>query len=174
MKRRTRLTIWWSLGIFACLVLFAVLWVRHVYHYTPAEVIQDVKAGLAAKDAPQPVERFLEVRYGPLTEPANRQRAFLDFFNIGHIKGLYFISSHEPEARRKEHTADMARWIANYRRQMTPEDKQALRARLGADGGKALVQAATAQYMSQDVRYRAIAAPVITELLATLTEVQKP
>ena len=47
---------------------------------------------LNAATATQPVEKFLELRYGPLTDPANRQRAFLDFFNIGHIKGLQILA----------------------------------------------------------------------------------
>jgi hypothetical protein len=174
MKRRTRLILVWSFVLITCLAVGVVLRVRYLYHYTPVEAIQDVKAGIAARNAPEPVTRFLELRYGSLTEPENRQKAFLDFFNIGHIKGLQYITSHLPEAKRKEHTAAMARWVASYRRQMTPAEKAALRTSLGADGGKAIVQAATAQYLSQDVHYRATTAPVITELLTTLTEIQKP
>ena len=60
--------------------------------------MEDVRAGLKARNIKEPqarVEAFLEARYGPLTEPANRQRAFLDFFNQDHIKGLNFIVSHK-------------------------------------------------------------------------------
>ena len=67
----------------------------------------------------------------------------------------------------------MAAWIAQYRTNLSAAEREALRAQLGADGGKAIVQAATAQYMSQDARYRATAAPVITELLTTLTDIQQ-
>ena len=174
MKPRTRRWLWVAVAALACLSLMAVWWVHHFHRYTPAEVVADVRAGIAARHAAQPVERFLELRYGPLTDSANRDRAFLDFFNLGHIQGLQFISSRLTTEQRKEHSAAMAQWIAQYRTNLTSEERQALRARLGADGGRAIVQAATAQYLSQDVHYRATSAPVITQLLTTLTEIQKP
>ena len=159
------------------LVLAAVgtaLWVRHFQRYTPAEVLLDVRAGIAAKDAPKPVERYLELRYGPLTDPANRQRAFLDFFNVGHIQGLHVLVQHAPESRRAEGIHGMAQWIADYRRTMTPAERQALGNFLRSDAGRTAVQQATAQYLSHDVRYRHATASVIAELMTTLAAVQQP
>ena len=174
MKTRTRRLLWVALALAASLGLATAWWVRRFHRYTPAEVVADIRAGIAARHDPQPVERFLELRYGNLADPTNRQNAFLDFFNLGHIQGLQLLSSHLTTDQRKEHSAAMARWIAQYRTTMTAAERQALRDRLGEDHGHAIVRAATSQYLSQDVHYRATSAPVITELLTTLAEIQKP
>jgi hypothetical protein len=174
IKRRTKVILW-SGGVgLALLALVAVWWHRSFQSYTPAEVAQDLRAAVAARNAPKPVERFLELRYGPLTEPANRQKAFLDFFNVGHIEGLQILVSRAPESRRQASINAMAQWVADYRRTMSTDEKQSLREHLGSDQGRATLQQATAKYLSQDVRYRAATAPVIAELMATLAEVQKP
>ena len=149
-------------------------WMRIFRRYTPVEVVQDLRAAVAARNAPKPVERFLELRYGPLTDPANRQKAFLDFFNVGHIEGLQILVSRAPESRRQASIKAMAEWVSDYRRTMSPEERQALREHLSSDSGRATLQQATAKYLSQDVRYRGATAPVIAELMATLAEVQKP
>ena len=120
------------------------------------------------------MERFLELRYGPLTDPANRQRAFLDFFNVGHIKGLNILGSRMPSDRRQSNITAMAQWVANYRATMTSEEKAALGSYVTSPVGRATLQQATAQYLQQDVRYRAGSAPVIQELMTTLATVQKP
>ena len=153
-------------------VLATALWVHHFKRYTPAEVFLDLRAGIAAKDAPKPVERFLELRYGPLTDPANRRNAFLDFFNVGHIQGLHLLVERMPESRRAESIQGMAQWIANYRRTMTPAEKHALGSYLRSGEGCMAVRQATAQYLSHDVRYRDATASVIAELMATLAAVQ--
>lgn len=154
--------------------LGSALWIHQFRHYTPAEAVQDVQAALAARNAPKPLERFLELRYGTLTDPANRQKAFLDFFNVGHIKGLNYLVTRMPPARQQANIKATAVWIANYRQNMTPEEKQSLRNYLQTDAAHATLQQATSQYLSHDVRYRSASAPVIAELLTTLVEVQKP
>ncbi len=154
--------------------LAVVYWLHRFQHYTPAEVRADIRAAIGAKDSPKRVERFLELRYGPLTDPANRQRAFLDFFNPGHIEGLHLIVSHTPEHMKQENNLAMAAWVAEYRRTMTPQEKQALGTFFGSDAGRATLQRAAAQYLRQDAHYRASSAPVIRELMATVAAVQHP
>lgn len=55
----------------------------------------DIRAGLAAHAIQDPdarLLRYLEARYGSMDDPAHRQDAFLDFFNLDHIKGLQLLS----------------------------------------------------------------------------------
>jgi hypothetical protein len=174
LTRGTRIIVWVGVVGVTVLTLAVVLWIRTFHRYTPMEVVQDIRAGLAARHAPQPVERFLELRYGPLTEPANRQKAFLDFFNVGHIEGLQILVIHMRDGERQTNIAAMARWVAGYRRTMSPKEKQALNARLSTADGRRMLQQATAQYLRQDVHYRAATAGVITELMTTVVAVQKP
>jgi hypothetical protein len=173
MTRKARITV--RIGTIGVVVLAVaiILWVRRFHHYTPIEVVRDLQAGIAARNAPRPVERFLELRYGSLTEPANREKAFLDFFNVGHIEGLQILVRRAPESRRPVAIAAMAQWVADYRQNMTAEEKESLRSYLGTPAGRTTIQEATAKYLSQDVHYRAATAPVIRELMTTLAEVQK-
>jgi len=174
LTRRAKIIVWVGVVGLALLTLAVALWIRTFHRYTPMEVVQDIRAGLAARHAPQPVERFLELRYGPLTEPANRQKAFLDFFNVGHIEGLQILVVHMQSAERQTNIAAMANWVAEYRRTMSPEEKQALKARLSTANGRQMLRQATAQYLRQDVHYRAATAGVIRELMTTVAAVQTP
>ena len=175
MKSKTRKLLWAVAAIVILIAVGTTLWIRRFHDYTPVEVLQDVRAGLQARDAPQPVEKYLELRYGPLTDPANRQRAFLDFFNIGHIKGLSFLTSHMESEERRACTAAMAQWVADYRTTMTPDEREALGTYVRSDAGRVNVQRATAQFLLQeDVRFRASTAAVIQELMTTVAAVQKP
>jgi hypothetical protein len=152
----------------------AVVWRRQFYDYTPAEALLDLQAAVKVRKGPQPVERFMEARYGSMSEPANRQKAFLDFFNVGHIKGLNLLSSRMGDAQRQANTAAMAQWVANYRNSMSPDEKGALRAYLASESGRAGLQQATAVYLQQDVHFRVSSAPVIQELMTTLSTVKGP
>jgi hypothetical protein len=174
MTRKSKIIIGIGGLALVALALGGIWWKRHFRGYTPVEVVLDVRAAVASRNAERPVERFLELRYGPLTEPANRQKAFLDFFNVGHIEGLQLLVRRAPEARRPVAIAAMAQWLADHRRNMSPEEKEALGAFVRTDAGRQTVQQATTKYLSQDVYYRAATAPVIRELMATLAEVQKP
>lgn len=174
MKRRNKIILWAGVTGLVLAALGVTLWVRHFHRYTPAEVMLDVRAGIAARNDPKPVERFLELRYGPLTEPANRQKAFLGFFDVGHIQGMHLLVQRMPESRRQPSINGMAQWIAEYRRTMTPAERQALGNYLRSGQGRTAVQQATAQYLSHDVRYRAATAPVIAELMMTLAAVRQP
>jgi hypothetical protein len=160
----------------AVIVLTAVgakLWTRHFHRYTPVEALQDLRAAAQVRDAPRPVERFLELRYGPLTDPENRQRAFLDFFNIGHIKGLHFLASRMGNEQMQASTAAMAQWVASYRTTMTADERASLGAYVRSEAGRATIQQAAAQYLQQDVRFRASTASVIQELMTTVATVRK-
>jgi len=173
MTRRTKLIVRISVVILGVTALGTTLWIRSFKQYTPAEIMQDLRAGVAARNDPKPVERFLELRYGPLTEATNRQKAFIDFFNVGHIQGMHLMVSRMPESKRQANINAMAQWIEGYRRSLSSEEKQDLSDYLRSDAGHATLQHATAQYLSHDVRYRSATAPVIAELMATLAEVQK-
>jgi hypothetical protein len=174
MKRKSQIILWTSASGLILLGLGVALWVHRFHRYTPVEVVQDLRAGVASRGAPNPVERFLEVRYGPLTEPANRRKAFLDFFNVGHIEGLQLLTRRIAPPRQQASIAAMAAWVADYRRTLPPEEKEILRTYLESKPGQITLQQATAQYLSQDVRYRAATAPVIRELMITLAEIKKP
>ncbi len=174
MATRTRIVLVIGGSLVFLAGLSVVLWVRRFHGYTPMEVTQDIRAAVAAKNAPRPVDRFLELRYGSMSDPANRQKAFLDFFNVGHIEGLQIIVRHTPESMKRSNTEAMARWVAEYRQTMTPEEKRALGEIFNSDNGRTRLQQATAKYLQQDVYYRAHTAPVITELMTTVAVVQKP
>src|ERR1017187_8611821 len=132
MKKRTTIIIVVASVVGVALIAAgSALWVRTFHHYSPREFLKDVRAGLAARNIQQPkarVEAFLTARYGPLTDPANRQRAFLDLFNVDHTKALDFIASHSPADQKQADTQAMAEWVAQYRKTMSKEERAALRA----------------------------------------------
>ena len=175
MKQKGKIKKYLLLGAggVALVALAVVLWVWHTYHYTPVEVVQDVRAAIAVRNEPNSVKRFMEVRYGPMTEPANRQKAFVDFFNVPHIEGLHLLVQRMPASRRASSINGMAQWVADYRRTMTPEEKASLRDHFQSEDGRSALKRATAKYLSHDIHYRAATAPVIEELMATLADVQK-
>jgi hypothetical protein len=173
MSRRTKKWVWTGAALLLVLALATFFWRRRFHNYTPVEALQDLRAAAAVRNNAKPVEQFLEIRYGPLNEPANRQKAFLDFFNIGHIEGLYLIVGRIPVEHRQSRIEAMAQWIADYRRTMSPEEKQELGTYLRSEAGRATLQQATAQYLQKDVRFRAATASVIQELMATLAAVDK-
>ncbi len=175
-QRRT--TIFWRIGLFilALAAVAVALWVRSFHHYLPKELMRDIRAGLAARDVPDPdvrVQTFLSARYGPLTDPLNRQKAFLDFFDIDHIRGLHFIVNHTPLTQKVANTQAMAQWVANYRTTMTPEERAALQSRLNSESGQAMLRRATAEFQTQDVYYRGAQKAVVQELMVTLGDLRK-
>jgi len=177
MKRRARkILLYTGLVVVVLVGAGTVFWLHTFHHYLPKELIKDIRAGLAARDVPDPegrVETFLQARYGPLTEPTNRERAFLDFFDVDHINGLNFIVSHTPAAQKQANTRAMAEWIANYRNTMSPKERAALQARLNSPAGEAMLRRATSQFLSQDVYYRGAQQAVVRELMLTLTDLRK-
>ena len=178
MKKRTKIIIVVAsaLGV-ALIVTGSILWVRTFHHYSPREFLKDVQAGLAARNIPQPkarVEAFLTARYGPLTDPANRQHAFLDLFNVDHTKALDFIAGHGPANQQQADTQAMAEWIAQYRKTMSAEERSALRARVNSASGQSMLKQSTAHFMAQEESVRNVQKPVMMEITATLTSLWKP
>ena len=89
-------------------------------------------------------------------------------------KGCISLPAAWTSEKRKASITAMAQWVENYRATMTPEEKQALGAYVRSEAGRATLRQATAQYLRQDVQFRASTAPVIQELMTTLATVQKP
>lgn len=173
-RGRIRFAIWVCGAAVLIAALGVTFWIRRFHRYTPIELVEDVRAGIASRHAAHPVEKFLELRYGPMTEAGNRQKAFLEFFNVGHIEGLHLLVSHMTPEEKKANISAMAQWLADYRGTLSSAEKEALNAYLRSDAGRATIQQATAQYLKQDVYYRAATAPVIAQMMTTLATVQKP
>lgn len=163
-------------ALVAVLIAGAVGWFA-IRRRIPPELIQDIRADIGVKDiwdANQRLQRYLDLRYGPQSDPANREKVFMDFFNIEHIKALQLMVQHSPENQRQANIATMTRWVGEYRKSLTPQERATLNAHFQTETGHQMLRQATAQYNSQDVRYRGLTAPVISELLNTLSSVQKP
>lgn len=138
--------------------------------------MRDIRAGLVARPIRDPdsrIAKYLEARFGDLSNPANREAAFVAFFDVEHIKALQLLVRHAPEKQRQASIDAMARWLAAYRDSLSSRESAALNARFQTDEGRAMLRRATAQYNAQDVRYRGSTAPVISELLRTLNTVDR-
>ena len=154
----------WLLALVVLLVAAGFVWLRVWQHRPPPGTMKDIRAGLAARHIQDPDARllkYLEERYGPMTDSVHRQEAFLDFFNLDHIKALQLLVKHSPDARRQENVDAMAKWVAGFRASLTPDERAALSAKLQTGEGSAMLKRATSQYNSQDVVYRGSTAPVI-------------
>lgn len=165
---------WICVAGLVAIVAVGFLGIRRLRNYPTREIMLDVKAGLAARHATNQLERYLEVRYGSMTNAASREKAFLDFFNVDHVKGLNFLVQRMPAERRSANISAMAEWVANYRETMTPEEKTFLQAQLNSPEGVLRVRQATSQYLRQDIHYRAANAAVISELLTTIATLKEP
>lgn len=173
MKRGKLKVIAWVVAVvFAFTAVAGWLALRWIRNGPPKEAMRDIKAAIAARHAPKQVERYLEERYGSMTNAANREAAFLDFFNVDHIKALDFLVKHMPPERRQSNIDAMADWVSQYRTTMTDQEKEDLRTQLTSPEGVSKIRQATSQYLQQDVHYRAANAVVIAELMTTLTTLQ--
>jgi hypothetical protein len=174
--RKRKFLVWGCVLGFTVLLCGGFVWVRFIHQRPPPGILKDIRAGLQArhlKDPDQRIRKYMEARYGAMSDPARRQEAFLDFFNVEHIQALQLLVKHSPETQRQANVDAMARWVADYRTSMTPQDRTALNARLQTAEGQTMLKRATAQYNSQDVRYRGNTAPVISQLLRTLNEAEQ-
>ena len=104
----------------------------------------------------------------------NRQRAFLDLFNVEHTKALDLISGHGPASQQQADTQAMAEWIAQYRKTMSSEERAALRTRINSASGQSMLKQSTAHFMAQEESVRNAQKPVMMEITATLTSLWKP
>lgn len=136
-------------------------------------VAEDLKAGARSRNAEKPFEKFIELRYGPMTDPDNRRKAFVGFFDPVRTEGMYRLVGFMSDEERRANIAASAEWIARYRESMSPDEKQAMAAWLNAPGTQATLQKASSQYRSRDIRYRAATETVISELMTTLSMVRR-
>jgi hypothetical protein len=119
------------------------------------------------------VQWWLAAHYGPLDVPANREKALLSFFDAKHIKELYVFSRLRTADQYRGDVEAAARWIAKYRSTMSPEERADLQARLNSDSGRAMLHEGNAQFQSMDVSWRGKVKPAVTEILTTLSDLQK-
>ena len=177
MNSKVRLFFWAILSALGAIVIAGFVWVRLLHHHPPAGIMKDLQAGIAARQIKDPDERFrkyLEQRYGPLSDPANRQKAFLGFFNTDHIRALQVLVKHSPPDQRQANIKATADWIAEYRATLSPQERADLVAQIQSDAGRAMLKQAMGLYNSQDVYYRGSTVPVISQLLTTLHGLEKP
>lgn len=164
------------LGCVAAVILGVGVWAAFVWKSDGPvlkEVAKDLKAGAMSRHAAKPFERFMEIRYGSMNEPANRQKAFLSFFDPAHLEGMHRLVGYMREGERQTNIAASAEWIARYRDTMSQQEREALSAWVNSDEGRATLQRASAIYRSRDVQYRAATEPVIREMMATLATLRK-
>lgn len=172
-RRKLLRRVFVTVGLLA--VSAAFVGIRALRDPKPGSLAHDLRAGWAARNVQDPDRRlhvYLSERYGPMTEATNRERVFVDFFDPERIRTLQFLVKNAPENRRQESIEAMARWVADYRASLTPEERASLSARFQGPEGQARLGKATAQYNAQDVRYRGSTAPVISELLRTLNQLE--
>jgi len=169
-SRRVKRILVWLGGISLVLLVAGLIAWRHRFHgYTPLDALTDLRIGAQVRHSPHPARDFLELRYGPQTESANREKAFIDLFNAGHIEGLYLTVGNRTDPRTRQLIGDVAQIIAGYRQRMTPAEKASLGNYFFSPAGRAQIHDATGSYQSKSPQFRAVAAPVIQEILTTLT-----
>ncbi|HWD94339.1 MAG TPA: hypothetical protein VG938_18555 [Verrucomicrobiae bacterium] len=176
MKTGTRRKIWMAVGIVGLVfVLLATTFVLGVRRHLPPGIMKDIRAGRTARHISDPdarLKQYLEARYGAMDVATNREKMFLDFFDLNHIKALQLLVKYSPEKHREENILAMSRWVQHYRESMTSEEHSDLKQKLTGTAGETMLKQATAQYNSQDVQYRGQTAPVISQLLQTLYSIQ--
>lgn len=137
------------------------------------EVALDLKAGAGARGAEKQYERFLELRYGSMTNPENRQKVFLGFFDTNHLEGMYRLVKFMKPNERTNNIAATADWLASYRENMTSAERDQLISWMKSPEGLKEIQRASAIYRSRDIGYRSSTEPVIRELMTTLAELRQ-
>ena len=158
------------------LILVTAAGVHYLRTHIPKEIIPDIRAAISARDIADPDARFkkyLESRYGSMDVPANRERAFEDFFNRDHITAMQLIVKHSPPDQRRANIRATANWLGNYRRNMSRQEAADLSNYFQSDEGRAALQGATAQFMNQDAEYRSATTPVINQLMTILAGVKQ-
>jgi hypothetical protein len=169
----------WRFAGVALLILLAAgaFEFRRLRQRLPPDLLLDLRAGSVGyrlPDADQRFQSYIEHRYGPQSDPANRKKAFLDFFNLDHIRSLRWLVKHTPQNMQQANIDACARWIGQFRDSLSPEQRADLAAQLQTPQGRLTLQQATAEYNSQDVQYRGQTTPVISQLLRTVASLQNP
>jgi hypothetical protein len=176
VKTKKSWRLFWPIAGATLLVFIAAgAYVVHRIHQLPPELMQDIRAGIAARDITDPnlrFAKFLEGRYGPQNDPANQRNAFLGFFAPDHIKAMQVLVRHSPKNQRQANINAAAQWVQQYRGNLTPQQRADLAASLLSPEGLATMQQATALYNSQDVHYRDQSQPVVAQLLQTIASLK--
>ena len=157
------------------LLVLATAFVLNVRRHLPPGIMKDIRAGRTARNITDPdarLKQYLEARYGSMDVATNREKMFLDFFDLDHIKALQLLVKYSPEKHREENILAMSRWVEHYRESMTPDERSDLKQKITGTTGETMLKQATAQYNAQDVKYRGQTAPVISQLLQTIYTVQ--
>jgi hypothetical protein len=168
---------WQITGITLLLLSAAGAYVVHRIRQLPPELMQDIRAGIAAREITDPnqrFEKFLEGRYGSQNDPTNQRNAFLGFFAADHIKAMQLLVKHSPKKQQQANINAAAQWVQQYRENLTPQQRADLAARLLSSEGLATMQQATAVYNSQDVHYRDQSQAVVSQLLTTIVRLKSP
>jgi hypothetical protein len=166
---------WKITGVTLLVFVAAGAYVVHRIRQLPPELMQDIRAGIAARDIADPnqrFEKFLESRYGSQNDPVNQRNAFLGFFDPDHIKAMQLLVKHSPKNQRQANIKAAANWVQQYRENLTPQQRADLAARILSPEGRATMQQATAVYNSQDVHYRDQSQAVISQLLTTIASLK--
>ena len=162
-------------GVVALALIVAGAYVFHRVRQLPPELMRDIRAGIAARDIADPDQRFakfLEGRYGAQNDPANQRNAFLGFFDPDHIKAMQLLVKHSPEKQRQANIDAAAKWVQQYRDNLTPQQRADLADRILSPEGHAAMKQATAAYNAQDVHYRDHSQAVVSQLLTTISSLQ--
>lgn len=176
MRADHRKFVLWGGPLELVLVVLGILaWVcfphRYIHRYPP-EVRTAMRVAVGAWSLgggpEQSVKRYLEAQFGSLTFATNREKAFLSFLNPNQITAYHLLMKHAPANENKANAAAAARWVAEYRRNLSPAEKSALRGKLTSPAGQAMVQQGTTQFETLSADFRGVTAPVFLELLATL------
>ncbi len=166
---------WQITGVALLVLIVAGAYVVHRVRQLPPELMQDIRAGIAARDIADPnqrFEKFLEGRYGPQNNPTNQRNAFLGFFDPDHIRAMQLLVQHSPKNQRQANINSAANWVQQYRENLTPQQRDDLAARLLSPEGLATLRQATALYNSQDVHYRDQSQVVVSQLLNTIASLK--
>jgi len=158
------------------LIIMIVAGIHYVHTHIPREIIPDLRAAISARDvvdADARFKKYLENRYGSMDDPANRERAFEDFFNRDHITAMQLIVQHSPPGQRSANIRATANWLGNYRQSMSPQEKADLANYFQSDAGREALQGANAQFMNQDPEYRSATTPVVNQLMTILSGVRQ-
>ena len=177
-KTKSRRKFWRFVGIaFLILLAAGVFGFHRLRQRLPPDLILDLRAGaptVRLADADQRFQMYVENRYGPQSNPANREKAFLSFFDLDHIRSLRWLVKHTPQNMQQPNIDACARWIGQFRDSLSPEQRAGLAAQLQTPEGRRTLQQATAEYNSQDVQYRGQTTPVISQLLKTVASLENP
>ena len=172
---KSRRLLWQIAGVTLLVLVVAGAYVVHRIRQLPPELMHDIRAGIAARDIADPgqrFEKFLEGRYGPQNDPVNQRNAFLGFFDPDNIKAMQLLVKHSPSNQRQANINAAAKWVQQYRENLTPQQRADLAARILSPEGRATMKQATALYNSQDVHYRDQSQAVVSQLLDTIASLK--